>query len=149
MGNLAGSCCQCEDSPTAEPVGVPTYSAFGSNFEVNHGAPAVDVPAVPNDQYAPPVLEAPQPSEVPAPVVDKGQSRPLPKGWTEQKSKSTGKTYYYNQATGESTFTFPTTEATAAKPLPPGWIEKKSRSTGKTYYWNESTKTSQFEFPKV
>ena len=35
----------------------------------------------------------------------------LPEGWTENVSKKTGKTYYYNQKTGESQWDFPTDTA--------------------------------------
>jgi YHS domain-containing protein len=68
----------------------------------------------------------------------------LPEGWSTMVSTTTGKTYYYNQDTGESSFTLP-----KARELPPGWKEVRSRTTGKVYYWNSALKKNQFEFPKA
>lgn len=59
-------------------------------------------------------------------------------------SKTTGKTYYYNEDTGESSFALPKT-----RELPPGWKEVFSRKTGRVYYWNSALKKNQFEFPKA
>mmetsp|Transcript_1097 Transcript_1097/g.1508 ORF Transcript_1097/g.1508 Transcript_1097/m.1508 type:complete len:93 (-) Transcript_1097:149-427(-) len=81
------------------------------------------------------------------------RERQLPQGWVKLYSKTTGKEYYYNAATGKSTFEFPAEafshydDDVIGRELPPGWVEKQSRTTGKTYYWNLSLQKSQFEFP--
>lgn len=65
---------------------------------------------------------------------------PLPQGWIRVISQSTGRLYYFNMFSGETTFNEP-------MDLPPGWTQMKSRSTGKVYYWNAALKKSQFERP--
>ncbi|CAE7345607.1 NEDD4 [Symbiodinium natans] len=76
--------------------------------------------------------------------------------WTEHKDPSTGKTYYYNKLTKETTWDKPA--ALAAKPavpaplapagLPPNWEEHKDPTTGKTYYYNKVTKETSWDKPK-
>jgi len=65
---------------------------------------------------------------------------PLQQGWIRVISKSSGKIYYLNTVTGNTTFTEPVD-------LPPGWEQVKSRTTGQTYYWNSELQKSQFERP--
>ena len=92
--------------------------------------------------------------------------RPLPPGWEEKTSRSTGRVYYYNSATGETTFVRPAgvvgavqavaarsaavTAGGAASTLPPlrdGFVEKKSRSTGAAYYVNSKTGATTLKRP--
>lgn len=81
-----------------------------------------------------------------------GDLEPLPPGWVEVVSKSSGKIYYWNAVLQKSQFTRPTAadsipEGGESAQLPPGWIKMKSKSTGKDYYFNSDTQTSQFEIP--
>jgi hypothetical protein len=72
----------------------------------------------------------------------------LPKVWTRMVSKSTGKTYFHNRVTGESSVVEPANMLEVME-MPPGWKQMRSRRTGKAFYWNSATKISQFEFPKA
>mmetsp|Transcript_37451 Transcript_37451/g.105757 ORF Transcript_37451/g.105757 Transcript_37451/m.105757 type:complete len:468 (-) Transcript_37451:58-1461(-) len=65
----------------------------------------------------------------------------LPPGWIRIKSNSTGKVYYYNKKTQQSTFDIP------EQPLPEGWTKQVSKSTGKSYYFHAGRKQSQFTRP--
>ena len=51
----------------------------------------------------------------------------LPAGWSSAKDAA-GDTYYFNRATGESTYTKPEKAPKAAKGLPSGWSETKDHS---------------------
>jgi hypothetical protein len=94
-------------------------------------------------------------------------STPLPPGWVEKTSRSTGRVYYYNSSTGETTFVRPAgmvgavqaaaalssvavSAGGAASTLPPlrdGFVEKKSRSTGAAYYVNSKTGATTLKRP--
>jgi outer membrane protein assembly factor BamB len=83
------------------------------------------------------------------------EERPLPPGWQAVASKSDGRTFYHNDATGEKSWTRPTGGQAVAKvaevrlssatslaqtePLPPGWQAVASKSDGRTFYHNDST----------
>jgi len=70
---------------------------------------------------------------------DKFADQPkLPPGWIRIQSRTTGKVYFYNKETQESSF-----EA----PLPEGWTQQVSKSTGKTYYFNARKNKSTFVRP--
>lgn len=91
----------------------------------------------------------------------------LPPDWTEHKDPTTGKTYYYNKLTKETTWTKPAPKLAATAPLapgapkapaapgappapgglPPDWTEHKDPVTGKTYYYNKLTKETTWEKP--
>jgi len=83
-----------------------------------------------------------------------GMPPALPPGWETVTDPSTGKPYYCNRATGESSWTFPTAPvpvapaaAPAAAPLPVGWESMPDPATGKTYYFNRATGQSSWEPP--
>jgi len=59
-------------------------------------------------------------------------------GWTQQRSRTTGKTYYFNNDLQISTYHFP---------LPPGWTRHISRTNGKPYYFHSKLRVSQYEYP--
>merc|ERR1719482_85806 len=72
----------------------------------------------------------------------------LPLGWEMTTDPNTGKPYYFNRATGQSSWTPPgavapaTLPAAAASPaaaLPAGWEAAADPATGKTYYFNRAT----------
>lgn len=98
-----------------------------------------------NDTQAAASKSSPRPNK--SPRTSSGAGR-LPPGWQECISKSSGKIYFYNRATGESTFVAPKFDDSADyATLPPGWVEMTSKSTGKVYYWNATLQKSQFERP--
>lgn len=98
-------------------------------------------------------LPAMVPSAVPA----------LPAGWEQVVDASSGKPYYCNRATGESSWTVPAAPAAApvvmpvapppapvAAPqpvLPAGWEQAPDPASGKTYYFNRVTGQSSWTPP--
>ena len=108
-----------------------------------------------------------------APAVPKGLLVPgapaalggLPPDWTEHEDPATGKAYYYNKVTKETTWDKPSSRpvtgrpaAAAAEPaapkapaapggLPPDWTEHKDPVTGKAYYYNKLTKETTWDKP--
>ena len=117
----------------------------------------------------------PGPSMPPAPAAPKAPSVPgapvapggLPPDWTEHKDPATGKAYYYNKLTKETTWEKPATRPGPSMPpapaapkapsvpgapvapggLPPDWTEHKDPATGKAYYYNKLTKETTWEKP--
>eukprot|EP00438_Fugacium_kawagutii_P036517 Skav217608 [mRNA] locus=scaffold2172:225599:227653:+ [translate_table: standard] len=117
--------------------------------------PAASMPAAP---------AAPKAPSVPgAPIVPGG----LPPDWAEHKDPATGKAYYYNKATKETTWNQPASGPAASMPaapaapkaptvpgapiapggLPPDWTEHKDPATGKAYYYNKATKETTWNQP--
>merc|ERR1712146_788417 len=69
----------------------------------------------------------------------------LPVGWKESVSKSTGKTFYFCAATGETRWTRPTEELTFD--LPAGW--KQAVSGNDLFFFHSQTKKTQWTVPKI
>ena len=65
----------------------------------------------------------------------------LPDGWSVQLDPASGRTYYFNMSTGQSSWTPPSPEV-----LPPGWIVQ-TEASGKKYYANPTTGQSQWNAP--
>jgi cold shock CspA family protein len=80
----------------------------------------------------------------------------LPLGWEQVADPTTGKPYYCNRATGESSWTIPVATAPTAMPtampafaplaaapitetLPAGWEQATDPATQKTYYFNRAS----------
>lgn len=90
----------------------------------------------------------------PAPVATN-----LPAGWEQATDPSSGKVYYCNRVTGESSWTVPTggvdvaASAPAAAPaaaspaLPAGWEQAADPASGKQYYFNRATGQTSWEPP--
>jgi len=99
-----------------------------------------------------------------APMMPAG----LPPGWEQVADPTTGKPYYCNRATGESSWTVPVGAApamtmmpamapVAAMPmptfaaetptLPAGWESAADPSSGKPYYFNRATGETKWEIP--
>jgi len=64
----------------------------------------------------------------------------------EAKDPKSGKTYYYNKTTKETSWKKPSASA-AADELPPHWAEVKDPNSGKTYYYNKVTKETSWKRP--
>jgi len=85
----------------------------------------------------------------------------LPLGWEQVTDPNTGKPYYCNRATGESSWTVPVAAAPAAAAmptpapvavaatpgLPPGWEQANDPGTGNSYYFNRATGQTQWTPP--
>jgi len=80
----------------------------------------------------------------------------LPLGWEQVADPSTGKPYYCNRATGESSWTIPVAAAPApvmapapvfAVGLPAGWEQANDPASGKPYYFNRATNETKWDPP--
>lgn len=82
----------------------------------------------------------------------------LPPGWTEANDPSSGRAYFVNANTGETTWERPKSgpPVMAALPppgpagggaLPPGWSAQVDPASGRTYYVNSVTGATSWEFP--
>mmetsp|Transcript_15310 Transcript_15310/g.41957 ORF Transcript_15310/g.41957 Transcript_15310/m.41957 type:complete len:306 (-) Transcript_15310:99-1016(-) len=79
----------------------------------------------------------------------------LPVGWEQVVDPSSGKTYYCNRATGESSWTPPQAPAPAPAPaaapaptqLPEGWEQATDPASGRPYYFNRSTNATSWTPP--
>merc|ERR1719498_182081 len=89
----------------------------------------------------------------PGPYGAMGGAPALPPGWEQVSDPSTGKPYYCNRTTGESSWTVPAgAPAPAPAPaapagLPAGWESTTDPATGKTYYFNRATGETKWEMP--
>jgi len=69
----------------------------------------------------------------------------LAAGWVEKLDPSSGRNYYTNASTGETTWTKPTggggaaAAAGASSDLAAGWVEKLDPTSGRNYYTNAGT----------
>lgn len=74
----------------------------------------------------------------------------LAPGWTAHKDESTGDTFYYNEATKESTWDMPVAEpnSVVARKLPADWQMVKD-DAGDVYYYNTRTNETTWEFPSL
>lgn len=65
----------------------------------------------------------------------------LPAGWETAKDPTSGKTYFFERATGKRQWDKPKSM------LPEGWMEAKDASTGKTYYYHKASGQTKWEKP--
>lgn len=119
--------------------GCPQYGApQQGGYGPMGGAPG------PDPRYAP--YGQPQPSYGgPAPGG-------LPPGWESAQDPASGKTYYFNRATNETSWTPPAAPAApppapAMPSLPPGWESAQDPASGKTYYFNRATNETRWDPP--
>ena len=87
-----------------------------------------------------------------------GSAGTLPTGYQQQIDPSTGKAFYVNLMTGETSWTPPTGAAAAPVPmtpsaakssagLPPGWEERVDPASGRKFYINHANKSTSWELP--
>lgn len=67
----------------------------------------------------------------PRPVPSTPASVPAKGKWVEVKDAQSGKSYFWNEVTGQ------TTPLGSSKP--DAWVEVTDKSTGLTYYWNQQS----------
>lgn len=80
------------------------------------------------------------------------QSSDLPPGWIIHTSKSTGKQYYFNTVTNQSSYERPALPSASSVASTPsghasGWVIATSSKTGKQYYFNAATNESRYDPP--
>jgi len=140
MGKGGGSGFSPYGAPAAAPMGGPAPGAYSPSPAPGYGAPA------------------------PAPVQGGGDPA-LPPGWEQAADPSSGKPYYCNRATGETSWTPPVASSpqTAAQAapvpapapapvapaarLPEGWESAPDPSTGKPYYFNRASGETRWDAP--
>jgi len=120
--------------------------AFGA-MPVFGGMPAYGaVPGYQPQAFMPYGMPAAMPAAMPA-----YGAPALPPGWESAPDPASGKPYYFNRATGETSWTppaaapaaapapAPVAPVAAAPALPPGWEAAPDPATGKQYYFNRAT----------
>jgi len=77
----------------------------------------------------------------------------LPPGWREVPDPSSGRSYFVNDSTGETTWERPKGGGPPMPPappgqgLPPGWTASQDPTTGRTYYVHAASGTTSWEVP--
>lgn len=89
----------------------------------------------------------------PAPAYGGGGG--LPAGWEQITDPASGRPYYCNRSTGQSSWEppqpaqAPPPQAPPPQPqLPPGWEQITDPASGRPYYCNRSTGQSSWEWPR-
>lgn len=120
-------------TPPSLPVPAPNGGTTSSS--VVSGVDAVHNSAEPSSAAATPVA-----------ITD------LPEGWLERVDRVSGKTYYFNRDTRETSWVKPSTEPRVVSEPSEGdvasdWVEKVDPSSGKPYYYNRTTKETSWKKP--
>lgn len=101
-------------------------------------------------RYAPYGMPAPMPYGAPMGMPG------LPPGWEMISDPASGRPYYCNRATGQSSWEPPAGQPAAPPPMAPqgpalpfGWEQVADPASGKPYYCNRSTGQSSWEIPRA
>ena len=70
----------------------------------------------------------------------------LPAGWSERADPSSGRTYYVNLSTSETSWTLPAPAAQVV-PLLPGWAARNHDETGRVYYHHVDSGETSWTLP--
>ena len=89
------------------------------------------------------------------PALQKGGGGGLPPGWSSAIDPNSGRTYYVNSATGQTTWEPPAAAPPPANPPPPPgpppsgekWNEVRDPNTGRVYYHNPQTGATSWTKP--
>lgn len=136
------------DASITEEEGILSFfEAYGSEYMAAPAEPVKEVKEEDAADVKPEGDEAENPADQPREKTVKeweaeqekfGDQPKLPAGWIRVMSRKSGKTYYYNKETQESSFEVP---------LPEGWTMQVSKSNGRTYYFHPQKKISTFVRP--
>mmetsp|Transcript_3491 Transcript_3491/g.4105 ORF Transcript_3491/g.4105 Transcript_3491/m.4105 type:complete len:334 (+) Transcript_3491:67-1068(+) len=72
----------------------------------------------------------------------------LPAGWTEHSDPGSGKNFFYNAGTGETSWERPKAAAGAPSALPEGWTEHSDPGSGRVFYYKAATGETSWEKPQ-
>jgi len=85
------------------------------------------------------------------PTTANNSNERLQSGWQAVNDTKTGKTYYWNIATNETTWEKPVVEklsdTSKQREMPPHWVEKIHSATFQTYWEHEKTGNKRWEMP--
>jgi len=80
----------------------------------------------------------------------------LPPGWAAHLDPGSGRTFYYKEATGETSWEIPQPEpaaagapAAASGALPDGWAEHLDAGSGRTFFYNAGTGETSWDRPQA
>lgn len=81
----------------------------------------------------------------------------LPPGWAAHLDPGSGRTFYYKEATGETSWETPQAEpaaaagapAAASGALPDGWAEHLDAGSGRSFFYNAGTGETSWERPQA
>merc|ERR1712203_1188321 len=100
-----------------------------------------------------PFFGCPQPA-FPQPGFPPFGGPQLPPGWEQIPDPASGRAYYCNRSTGESSWTppvapmpVPTPSAAPGGALPPGWESATDPASGKQYFFNRATNETSWTPP--
>jgi len=120
----------------------------------------------PHEQEQEHALPIPPTKDAPPPDIssqDANSSTGLPPHWQERMDRNSGKVYYVNHSTKETTWTKPGTSpvstidtagavgrtSTTDMSLAPNWQERVDQNSGRVYYVNHTTKETTWTRPTV
>lgn len=146
--------------PGVAPMGFMPYGMPAPGYAMPGAIPGAIPGVMPGAMpgMMPGVMPGAMPGAVPGAMPAMPGAMPvpaLPPGWEQATDPSSGRPYYCNRATGQTSWTPPAAEAPAApapapapSALPAGWEQTTDPASGKPYYFNRSTGASSWTPPQ-
>jgi hypothetical protein len=146
--------------PTLDPTSGHTFYMNRRTGETSWKRPAEDEDEEKEDEEKEDEggkeKEAENEAESETPAETKNTDDDLDVGWQARVDPATGRTFYVNKATGQSSWKKPKRQRVEEKEdnAPPNeeaaseWLEKKDAKTGRTYYVNKKDKKSSWTKPE-